>query len=91
MSENKELKAAELNAESLEKVDGGFKLNDLIQGFDNEPKAETLPTGGRSFKIESAIATGEKIADQTPMRSETVKKTGKKIPKIIFRDKGKSI
>lgn len=91
MSEDKRMDAVELVEEKLDKVDGGLKVDNLV--LDNKSKrsaAKKMPTDGKTFTVKSALATGETIA--VPMDTQNdEKETGKRIPKVVFREKGTSI
>lgn len=95
MSDKKVLNAKEINEEILEKVDGGVAMNDLLMNRDRKSmNVETLPTGGRTFTIESAIATGEQIrpsASKMDTSDESAVAAKKRIPRIVFADKGTSV
>ena len=81
----------ELYDESLEKVDGGLRMNNLVADAGNkELEVKKMPTGGRTFTVKSALATGETIA--APMDTDAKEnKTGKRLPKIVFNKEGTSI
>ncbi len=81
----------ELYDESLEKVDGGLQTNNLVADAGNkELEVKKMPTGGRTFTVKSALATGETIA--VPMDTDAKEnKTGKRLPKIVFNKEGTSI
>ena len=95
MSDKKVLNEKEINEEILDKVDGGIAMNDLLMSKDRKSmNVETLPTGGRTFKIERAIATGEQIRPAASMMDTdkgSADRTGKRIPRIVFADKGTSV
>lgn len=81
----------ELYDESLEKVDGGLQINNLVaDAGKKELEVKKMPTGGRTFTVKSALATGETIA--VPMDTDAKEnKTGKRLPKIVFNKEGTSI
>ena len=55
-----------------------------------ELEVKKMPTGGRTFTVKSALATGETIA--VPMDTDAKEnKTGKRLPKIVFNKEGTSI
>ena len=81
----------ELYHESLEKVDGGLHINNLVvdTGMD-ELEVKKMPAGGKTFTVKSAIATGETIA--VPVDTDgNQKKTGKRLTNIVFSKEGTSI
>ena len=79
----------ELYDESLEKVDGGLQINNLVADAGKENlEVKKMPTGGRTFTVKSALAAfcgllGYDVAKE--------KKTGKRLPKIVFSKEGTSI
>ena len=81
----------ELYDESLEKVDGGLQINNLVADAGKENlEVKKMPTGGRTFTVKSTLTTDETSAEPIDTDAKEEKKKKRK-KKIVFSKEGTSI
>ena len=91
MTGGNKFKADEIMDDAMMSVSGGVTTDDTSLRMDGTNEAENQTKEIHVTEIKSPISVGERLTDAPQISLTGTKKTGKKIPKIIFAKKGKSV